>query len=57
MTPETTEKYENLRQSVLYESLGKIYERVNGSEALAERFQVRYPGRLEEGDAGDGAGS
>jgi hypothetical protein len=53
-------EYENLRQSVLYESLGKIYERVNSPEALAERFQVRYPGRLEEGDAGDagdGAGS
>jgi hypothetical protein len=51
-------EYESLRQNVLYESLGKIYELVNGPEALAKRFQVHYPGRTEdEGAPGDGKGS
>jgi hypothetical protein len=46
-------EYQSLRQSALFDNLGKVYERINGEESLAERFQVRFPGRAEEGGGDD----
>lgn len=53
-------EYESLRQSALFDGLSKVYERVNGIEALTARYQVSYPGRAEEGEdtaSGEGEGS
>lgn len=49
-------EYQSLRQSALFDGLSKVYERVNGPEALAQRFGVKYPG-LQEPDAGEAGGS
>ena len=45
--------YEMLRQQALYENLSAIYDKTNSPEALAERFGVAYPGRVE-GEEGPG---
>lgn len=47
-------EYQSLRQSALFDGLGKVYERFNSAESLAQKYGVSYPGLEPRAETGSG---